>query len=58
MFRSLFWVLRREDDGKVEESSFEAVEVRLDGWRDGQSRDCEDEVKSGELVWGLSKVEV
>lgn len=51
-------MLRREDDGEDELSSLEEVEVRLEGWRDGQRRDCGDTLKSGELVWGLSKVEV
>lgn len=49
-------MLRREEDGEAEESSFEEVEVRLEGWRDGHSRG--DTFESSELVWGLSKVEV
>lgn len=51
-------MLRREEDGEDEESSFEEVVVRLEGWRDGQRRDCGVTLKRGELVWGLSRAEV
>lgn len=59
VFRSLFCVLRsEEEDGEVDERSLEEVEVRLECWRGAQGRDRGDKFKRGELVWGLSKVEV
>lgn len=54
LFRSLFWVLRREGEKEEVERRVEEVEDRLEGWREGQEDGCTAKVKRGELVWGIS----